>query len=135
MIVAGPQFGSRPTGEAANALTIEKAISFCVETLVNWIGTFDPLTYGHLDIIERAARLYARLIVAVGQNPLKTEVFTADERRDMLVEHTSAWHNVDVQTYSGLTVEFARTTGARTRSTQASHESSAVCDASGMFTA
>ena len=75
-------------------------------------GTFDPVTYGHLDIIERAARLYARLIVAVGQNPLKTEVFSADERRDMLVEHTAAWHNIEVQTYSGLTVEFARTTGA-----------------------
>ena len=40
-------------------------------------GMFDPVTHGHLDIIQRAARLYERLIVAVGQNPLKTEVFTA----------------------------------------------------------
>lgn len=75
-------------------------------------GMFDPLTLGHLDIIDRASRLYDRLIVAVGDNPLKKEVFTQSERMEMLVEHTSELPNVDVQTYSGLTVEYARTVGA-----------------------
>ena len=71
-------------------------------------GMFDPLTHGHLDIIERASKLYDRLIVAVGRNPLKTEVFTADERKEMLVRHTAHLSNVTVQTYDGLTVEYAR---------------------------
>lgn len=74
---------------------------------------FDPVTLGHLDIIERASHLYDRLIVAVGDNPLKKETFTQGERRDMLVEHTRRFPNVEVQTYSGLTVEYARSVGAR----------------------
>lgn len=75
-------------------------------------GMFDPLTHGHLDIIQRASKLYGTLIVAVGQNPLKAEVFTVDERRQMLVEHTAELPNIEVRTYSGLTVEFARSIGA-----------------------
>ena len=75
-------------------------------------GTFDPVTHGHLDIIQRASKLYERLIVAVGENPLKTRVFTLEERKDMLVEHISDLSNVEVQIYSGLTVEFARSVGA-----------------------
>lgn len=75
-------------------------------------GSFDPVTHGHLDIIERAAALYRRLIVAVGLNPLKGEVFTLDERKEMLTEHVAPLANVEVQTYSGLTVEFARGAGA-----------------------
>jgi len=76
-------------------------------------GMFDPVTHGHLDIIQRAAALYEKLIVAVGRNPVKTEVFTAEERKEMLIEHTSDLPNIEVQTYSGLTVEFARNVGAR----------------------
>lgn len=75
-------------------------------------GTFDPVTYGHLDIIQRASKLYERLIVAVGRNPVKADVFTPEERKQMLLEHTSTLQNVEVQTYSGLTVEFARSIGA-----------------------
>lgn len=76
-------------------------------------GMFDPVTHGHLDIIQRASKLYERLLVAVGRNPLKTEVFTAEERMEMVRQHTSDLPNVDVQTYGGLTVEFARNIGAR----------------------
>jgi pantetheine-phosphate adenylyltransferase len=76
-------------------------------------GTFDPLTYGHLDIIERAAKLYERLIVAVGHNPTKEAVFTAEERVAMLKEHTHTMTNVEVRTYDGLTIEFARKVGAK----------------------
>ena len=75
-------------------------------------GMFDPLTHGHLDIIERASKLYERLIMGVGDNPIKTEVFTQEERHEMLVEHTSHLPNVEVRAYSGLTVEFARSVGA-----------------------
>jgi len=76
-------------------------------------GTFDPVTHGHLDIIRRASKLFGRLIVAVGENPLKAQVFTADERKAMLEEHTRDLSNVQVRTYGGLTVEFAREVGAR----------------------
>ena len=81
-------------------------------TLAVFPGSFDPVTHGHLDIILRASGLYEKLVVAVGQNPLKDEVFTPDERQEMVAEHTASLANVDVQTYSGLTVEFARKIGA-----------------------
>lgn len=76
-------------------------------------GMFDPVTHGHLDIIQRASKLYDRLIVAVGVNPIKTAVFTPEERREMVADHTTELANVDVQTYTGLTIEFARSVGAR----------------------
>ncbi len=75
-------------------------------------GMFDPLTHGHLDIIQRASRLYEKLIIGVGDNPVKTEVFTQQERLDMLIEHTSDLPSIEVRAYSGLTVEFARCVGA-----------------------
>ena len=76
-------------------------------------GAFDPCTHGHLDIIERASRLYDTLIVGVGDNPLKTQVFSLDERKEMLASHTAQLPNVEVKTYSGLTVDFAKSVGAR----------------------
>ena len=76
-------------------------------------GAFDPVTHGHLDIIGRAAGLYERLIVAVGINPLKEHVFTPEERREILTTHTKQWTNVEVPTYSDLTVDFARRVGAQ----------------------
>lgn len=76
-------------------------------------GMFDPVTHGHLDIIDRAAKLFDRLVVAVGDNPLKKEVFTQAERREMVSAHTRHLPNVEVAGFSGLTVEFARSRGAR----------------------
>lgn len=76
-------------------------------------GMFDPVTHGHLDIIDRAAKLFDRLVVAVGDNPLKKEVFTQAERREMVSVHTRHLPNVEVAGFSGLTVEFARSRGAR----------------------
>ncbi len=83
------------------------------DNLAIFPGMFDPVTHGHLDIIERASCLYDRLIVAVGHNPVKAEVFTADERKGMVERHTRELLNVEVQTYAGLTVEYARTIGAK----------------------
>ncbi|UCE58988.1 MAG: pantetheine-phosphate adenylyltransferase [Phycisphaerales bacterium] len=76
-------------------------------------GMFDPVTHGHLDIIRRAAKLWKKLIVGVGDNPLKEEVFTQEERKEMLITHTKDLANVCVETYSGLTIEFARSVGAQ----------------------
>lgn len=76
-------------------------------------GMFDPLTHGHLDVVQRASHLYDRLVVAVGHNPLKEEVFTADERKQMLLDHVGSLGNVEVMTYTGLTVDFARKIGAK----------------------
>ncbi len=75
-------------------------------------GAFDPVTHGHLDIIQRAAKLYHRLIVAVGNNPEKEELFTAGERVEMIQQHVADLTNVEVQSYDRLTVEFAREAGA-----------------------
>ena len=77
-------------------------------------GTFDPLTNGHLDVIRRGQHLFDRLVVAIGLNPAKKEIFSVDERQDMIREIVAAecGTNVEVQTYSGLTVDFARQLGA-----------------------
>ena len=73
-----------------------------------YAGSFDPVTYGHIDVIERAARLVDELIVAVLGNSGKTPLFTVEEREDMLREVTKHIPNVTVQSFGGLTVDFAR---------------------------
>jgi pantetheine-phosphate adenylyltransferase len=75
-------------------------------------GTFDPPTNGHVDLIQRGARLFGHLTVAVLNNPGKDPMFTVAERVEMLEEVTSALGNVSVATFDGLTVEFARRQGA-----------------------
>ncbi len=74
-------------------------------------GTFDPLTFGHLDLIERGARLFDRLTVGVATNSQKTPLFTADERVAMLARHTASLANVDVVSFGGLVVDYARKNG------------------------
>ena len=73
-----------------------------------YAGSFNPVTYGHIDVIERAARLVDELIVAVLGNSGKTPLFTVEEREDMLREVTKHIPNVTVQSFGGLTVDFAR---------------------------
>jgi len=70
-------------------------------------GSFDPVTNGHLDIIERAATLFDRVIVAVSMNPGKKPLFTVEERLQMLSEVTRPFDNVTTDSYKGLTVNFA----------------------------
>ncbi len=76
-------------------------------------GTFDPITFGHLDIIERCRPFFDRLIVGVGHNPEKQSLFTAQERVEMVRELTRGMSNVEVQAYDRLTVEFVKSCGAR----------------------
>jgi pantetheine-phosphate adenylyltransferase len=75
-------------------------------------GTFDPPTSGHVDLIQRGAKLFDHLTVAVLLNPVKDPLFTVAERVEMLKEATAEIGNVSVATFDGLTVEFARQVGA-----------------------
>ncbi len=75
-------------------------------------GSFDPTTNGHMDIIFRAARFVDKLVVGVLENPYKSPVFTTEERVAQLKELTRDIPNVDVMTFNGLTVDFARSIGA-----------------------
>ena len=76
-------------------------------------GSFDPVTNGHLDIVERASRYFDRVIVAVIRNPQKTgALFTLEEREEMLREVTTHLPNVEVDFFKGLLVDFAREKGA-----------------------
>ncbi len=75
-------------------------------------GTFDPPTNGHIDLIQRGARLFEHLTVAILNNPVKNPLFTVDERVEMLRESTSALDNVSVATFDGMMVDFARELGA-----------------------
>ena len=76
-------------------------------------GSFDPVTYGHLDIIERASKVVDEVIVAVLVNSGKNPLFSMDERVEMLKEATKNFNNVRVATFQGLTVDFAKEVGAK----------------------
>jgi pantetheine-phosphate adenylyltransferase len=74
-------------------------------------GTFDPVTNGHVDIVQRAAGLFDRVVVAVVENPAKEPLFSVAERIEMLREALSGLGNVDVESFSGLLVDHARSRG------------------------
>ena len=71
-------------------------------------GSFDPITNGHLDVIHRGNKLFDQLIIAVGQNPGKTEFFTKQQRVEMIQELVKDMPRVTVESYDCLTVEFAK---------------------------
>jgi pantetheine-phosphate adenylyltransferase len=76
-------------------------------------GSFDPITNGHLDLIERGSRLFDRLIVAVLHNEVKQPLFTVEERLEMLHEVVTPIANVEVDGFDGLLVTYAARRGAR----------------------
>ena len=69
-------------------------------------GSFDPLTHGHLDVIERTARVVDEVVVAVGTNIAKNALFSPNERVEMLAEECARWSNVEVTLFRGLLVDF-----------------------------
>ncbi|MGB4632169.1 MAG: pantetheine-phosphate adenylyltransferase [Tepidanaerobacteraceae bacterium] len=71
-------------------------------------GSFDPITNGHLDIITRSEKLFDKLIVAVLSNPRKTALFTVDERIEMIRESVKDIDNIEIDSFSGLLIDFAR---------------------------
>jgi pantetheine-phosphate adenylyltransferase len=77
-------------------------------------GSFDPVTNGHLDVVERATHLFDEVVVAVLENVSKRSLFTVEERVDMLQEATKHLDGVKVGTFQGLVVEFCRQVGADT---------------------
>jgi pantetheine-phosphate adenylyltransferase len=86
----------------------ERAGETMKNVLAIYPGSFDPVTNGHLDLIERGAKIFDRLVVGVLRNFDKEPLFTVDERVEMLREVTRPWPNVEVDLFSGLLVDYAR---------------------------
>jgi pantetheine-phosphate adenylyltransferase len=70
-------------------------------------GSFDPITNGHLDVVHRSMRLFDELIIAVGRSPVKNQLFTPEERVEMIAELVADMPGVSVESFEGLTVEYA----------------------------
>lgn len=83
-------------------------------TRIIYPGSFDPLTFGHIDVIERSVRLFEQVVVAIITNPAKQPLFTVEERREMLDEIVKKrFPNVEVDTFHGLLVDYAKRKNAR----------------------
>jgi pantetheine-phosphate adenylyltransferase len=78
-----------------------------------YVGSFDPITLGHLDIIRRASRIFKHVTVGIGMNPDKMSLFTVDERLQLCRQSVAELANVDVRAFEGLTVEFVRVCNSR----------------------
>ena len=86
---------------------------FIFMTIAIYPGTFDPVTYGHLDVLERASKIFDQVLVAVSaDNSDKKTAFDCDSRLLLLVENISKFSNVSVEAFSGLLVDYAKTKGA-----------------------
>lgn len=84
-----------------------------VKTIAIYPGSFDPITKGHLDLIERGSRLVDKLVVAILRNEEKRVLFSIEERIEMLEEVVSQFDNVEVAAFNGLLVDYAAETGAK----------------------
>jgi pantetheine-phosphate adenylyltransferase len=82
-------------------------------TLAIYAGTFDPLTLGHMDLIERSAEIFPRLILAVARETPKQTLFSAEQRLAMVGEVVNGLENVEVTIFDGLLIDYARRCGAR----------------------
>ncbi len=71
-------------------------------------GSFDPVTYGHLDVIKRGSKIFDELIIAVGHNPLKNPIFTVKERMDMLSKNTGEIQNTRVDCFEGMLTDYMK---------------------------
>jgi pantetheine-phosphate adenylyltransferase len=70
-------------------------------------GSFDPITNGHLDVVQRSMKLFDELVIAVGRSPVKNQLFTPEERMEMIAELITDMPGVSVESFEGLTVEYA----------------------------
>ena len=75
-------------------------------------GSFDPITYGHLDVLSRAVRMFDEVVIAVANNQGKTQLFTVEERLQLIQENIEDIPNTRVESFSGLVVDYARRVGA-----------------------
>jgi len=76
-------------------------------------GSFDPITNGHLDVIKRSLSLFDKIIIAVNENPLKDFLFTAEERVEMIKKVLNDFPEIEVESFRGLLVHYAKKKGAR----------------------
>ena len=76
-------------------------------------GTFDPITMGHLDVIERASRIFPRVVIGVATKAGKTPLFNLEERIELVIESTAHIKGVEVDSFTGLLVNFAESKGVR----------------------
>ncbi|MDO8633710.1 MAG: pantetheine-phosphate adenylyltransferase [archaeon] len=79
-----------------------------MKTRAVYPGTFDPITFGHLDVIKRGAKLFDELVVAVASNPPKESFFSVEERLEMVGQSVKGMKNVQVKTFDSLLVDFAK---------------------------
>ena len=84
-----------------------------MKTRAIYPGTFDPVTYGHIDLIQRARKIFDEVIVAVAHNPGKDPLFTVEERMALLQRATRAMRGVTVDHFDSLVVDYVRRKGAR----------------------
>jgi len=84
-----------------------------MERIAVFPGSFDPITLGHYDIIERAAPLFDKIIVAIGQNAQKKYMFSQEQRKKWIEDSFRKFENVEVDTYEGLTVDYCKRKKAR----------------------
>ena len=75
-------------------------------------GTFDPVTNGHLDVLERASKMFDHVIISIAENTEKSPTFSSEERTQLVKENIARLNNVSVETFDGLLVEHARRRGA-----------------------
>jgi len=87
---------------------LEVFVPACQPKIAVFPGMFDPLTLGHIDVIDRGRKLFDQLIVAIGVNPGKDELFSLAERLEITRALTKKFHNVKVETYEGLTVQLVK---------------------------
>jgi pantetheine-phosphate adenylyltransferase len=76
-------------------------------------GTFDPITMGHLDVIERAARIFPRIVIAVATNPAKNPMFSLEERTELVRQSTTHLKGIEIDSFNGLLVDFAQSKGVK----------------------
>jgi len=81
--------------------------------LAVYAGSFDPVTNGHIDLIERASKLFQAVIVALGVHPTRTALFSVEERLALLKEVAGPYANVRVDSFDGLLIDYCQTVGAR----------------------
>ncbi len=83
-----------------------------IQRIAIYPGTFDPVTYGHLDVLKRACRLFDKVIIAVALNEKKKPIFSREERVQLIHENTKDFSQIEVQMFEELTMDFAKAVGA-----------------------
>ena len=81
--------------------------------LAVYAGSFDPVTYGHIDVMERASKLFQSVVVAVGVHPTRSPLFPLKERLKLIAEVAQPYDNVTVKSFDGLLIDFCESIGAR----------------------